>query len=153
MKSVAQFAAFRAMRILIGGTIAAAAYLALIILGPIIETRFFPVTKFTQMVQLRDGDKVHIDATFNKIRACEYVNGQWFGRTASFSWRDIDVNYHNTARGFTRPVGKNYDRDWELDLPDDDHGIKQIYLLLTYRCGLPWMTQTLVGPYPLAGAS
>lgn len=152
MTSLAQFAAFRATRILIGGTIAAVMYLAFIIIGPMVETRFFPVTKFTEMIQQRDGNKILLDAKFNKIRACEYINSQWFGRTHNDEWRDIDVNYHNTYGGFTRPVGKGYDRNWELDLPDDGTDIHKLYMVINYHCGLPWVTQTLVGPYPLAGA-
>lgn len=155
MSEMVRFASVRATRILIGGTIAALMYLLFLTFGPTIESKFFPVVRFEDVVQQRNGRTIRIDTTFDKLRACEYIDSQWYVKNKSDRFIDVmaaTVNYHNATQGFTRPVGQNYDRDWEVTLPDAHEEFRSIFMVINYKCGWPWVTQAIVGPYKLAGA-
>ncbi len=147
MTQMLRFAAHRATRILIGGSIAACAYLLALMFGPALEARLFPVVKFNEFIQYRDGSSLRVDTAFTKVRGCEYVGSQWYGETAAGEAVDIPVQYNNGSP-MTRPVGANRDTNWVLDLPNPR--LQSVFMLLHYRCGMPWLSYTIVGPYKLA---
>lgn len=150
MRALINFAAHRATRIMIGGTIAAGFYITTLMFGPSIEAQIWPVVNFHEISQVRDGSRVIIETSFTKRRNCEYVSSQWYGVLPSGESMDVPVDYHNQATGITRPLGAQRDRNWVLTLPSPD--IKSVFVLLHYRCGFPWLTYTMSGPYPVPKA-
>lgn len=145
-----RFAMYRAIKIMVGGSIAVGLYLIALIVGPVIETRFFPVTIFTEVAQQRiDAERIKMDVAFSKKRSCEYKGSQWYVGAPKGSFEPVIIDYHNGRDGDrTRPLGRNYDEDWELSVPKHLNA-ESAFMVLSYRCGLPWLTQTIAGPFPL----
>lgn len=152
MKAAFKFSLVRATRILMGGTLFAGIYIAFLVFGPTVESKYFPVTKYVEVTQQRDGPRLSIDAIFDKLRSCEFVGSTWYGITKDGVTERLPQTPLSTDVDRTRPVGRNYMRDWQVDIPRRDD-IQKTFNVQHHRCGWPWLTQTIQGPYKLPGAN
>jgi len=155
MKSVVNFAFGRASRIIVGGSIFASFYIAFLTLGPGLESKSFPVVRYETPSIQRNGNVLTINTTFDKLRDCEYVQSQWYLGDPQRPQDGFEMIRHayadNPSGGpITRPVGVNRARDWTLILPNGKSP-RTFFTILHYRCGLPWLTTTIQGPYPIPG--
>lgn len=150
MKHAFKFSLIRASRILMGGTLFASIYILFLVLGPTVESKYFPVTKYIDLTQVREGSRLSIDAVFDKLRSCEFVGSTWYGVTKDGATERLPQAPIVSEADRTRPVGRNYMRDWQVDIPRLDD-IKKTFNVQHHRCGWPWLTQTIQGPYKLPG--
>ena len=137
----------RFTKVLVGGALAAMVWVAMLVFGPLIETRWFPVVDYKLTTIARRDNTLTLNVMFDKLRNCEYAGSQWYEVSGD---KVFDRVPKATAPdpGVNRPVGQNYGRDWTIDLRPElpDH---KLVTVLNHRCGLPWITQTIQGPFPI----
>ena len=152
MKDFVKFVLDRAIRILVGGTMAAMAWVSFIIVGPTIESKYFPVAVYSEISSVRENSVMFFNALYDKIRPCEYVGTSWYVKTPDGTLDKVKAfppDDSLSGQDRTRPLGRNYMRDWEIKLPMNVPADSQTFAVLHHRCGLPWLTQTKIGPWPV----
>ncbi len=146
-----RFAFNRAVAVFWGGFVAACLYLTIVLIGPDVEGRWFPV-----MVDFRLSD-FHQDGAglitfrprFTKVRGCVNFGSSWFAVDAEGNYTRIQLNSAEatpvpTATG---PLGKRVGRLQQVAVPE---GTTAILGTLEHDCGLVWHTRNYVGPFSVA---
>lgn len=126
----------------------ALAVLALAV-GPAIEERHWPVLTAIRVLQIEPvGDDTYaIRYAYRKHRDCDVVSAYWFGIDSDGAYRFAVGEFADGRPLSTRPVGANVSR--LMRVKADPAAVKLVQLV-TYRCGLPWLTRAVIGPIDLA---
>ena len=122
-----------------------ATLVAIWLLGPTVETKFFPVVgklAITKMEAVSDTE-TKIWAYFFKRRSCEYVGISWFKRDGdSFVRVPLQLlRQPGDVSSPNRPVGAQTSGPWIVGIPKDQI-IANSYVELQHRCGFPWLSIT-----------
>lgn len=124
-------------------------------LGPLIETRYFPVYTKMQIVSIEriPPNNSLITAKYEKLRDCEPLASAWYNspiavdldaRQLQFTPRRA-VGGNPGPRPLNRPIGKYTSQPFELDASPED--IKQtVFAEVFSRCHPFWTTRTLIYP-------
>ncbi|WP_438752078.1 hypothetical protein [Pararhizobium sp. O133] len=114
--------------------------------GPVLETRYWPVVSKLQILSIdatADG-QTRIDAAFRKLRDCEYLGLSWFVGDRPNEFERVAVQLMRQAGDTSspdRPVGYQRAGPWIVGLsPDDLKG--RSFARLTHRCHPFWPTTT-----------
>ena len=105
-------------------------------LGPVVETRFFPVTTRAQVADpYTDGDGVLFHVRFEKLRSCEFIGLAWY--EGDFRLR-LDFE-PDTGGPVSRPTGPHVIGPWRVAQLRDLH---QTHAWAMHRCHPLWVTFT-----------
>lgn len=149
LASAMRHAAFRAYEVWWAGIMALIFWLAAITLGPLVEARWFPVMTHYEVYSLDMGQRGRpaFRPIFTKSRDCHFNNGDWYVQDQRGRMIRMDVRRRVGETGPTsRPVGQHIGGWWEVMVPTDFPAAIDLYGVLSYSCGLPWETRTVVGP-------
>jgi hypothetical protein len=128
------------------GIIFAATIQTVLIVGPWIETRYFPpVSKLTILAMHDDADgNAVIDAYFTKQRDCEYIGISWFRGQPSGDFERVPVilqRRDGDTSSPNRPVGSQRAGPWIVGVPSVDIP-KDSFARLHHRCNPFWVSTT-----------
>ena len=163
MKEAVQYANSRLKRTMAVGLSIFIIWVAGANLGPPFETRFFPVVRdfrVERAVMSDDNRNMTIWVSFVKMRRCAFVDMTWYvGRPdADFERVPLEFKDLNSGPNSTRPKGRNYAGPWlvwtsfapDIKQPIDD---QWQFSVVRHNCGLPWLTETVQGPFKLPSSS
>lgn len=144
-----RFAFNRALAVMWGGLVAAVLYLSIVLLGPGLEGRFFPVmtdyrvTEFS--VHPEDGS-ITFRPRFTKVRDCVNYGSSWFAVDAEGNYTRVQLNSAAATPVpiATGPLGRRVGNPQQLAPPK---GAVAFLGTLEHDCGLVWHTRTQVGPF------
>lgn len=146
--SAFRFAVNRALAVVWGGGVALALYLAIIILGPTIEGRYWPVIDNYHLEDVRPEDKggVSFVPVFTKERDCTYFGVSWFAPNPDGNLVRVQVAPldEDATAPRTGPMGKREGRRQVIYPPE---GTTALLGVMSHDCGLIWQTRTPVGPF------
>jgi hypothetical protein len=115
--------------------------------GPLIETRLFPVVGKLQILTMTDdpqGNTV-VDVAFDKRRDCEYVGLAWFrGRHDSelgFMRVAVVTRAASDTSNPNRPTGRQQAGPWTIAVPPAEIASNS-FAVLYHRCHPFWITRT-----------
>lgn len=103
--------------------------------GPVIETRFFPVVDNVQIEDLKRHDEgVSFYVRFDKLRPCEFLGVSWYEGAMR---RGVAFEPDSALYPRTRPVGDQYAGPWlvtSVRTLDGTHAVAH------HRCHPLWVT-------------
>lgn len=119
-----------------------------LLLGPKLETRFFPVYSKFQIFSIKQTAEGESEVVFSytKLRNCAPAGINWFVGEPGSAFRQVDlvsVRPNNTA--VNRPLGSNISVPYTVDVTPDafrDQGFASIYS----NCHPFWVTQSIIYP-------
>ena len=120
------------------------------IVGPSLETRFWPVVGKLQILSLEptpDG-RTKVRAAFRKLRECEYIGIAWFAGDRPTEFERVSVVLHRDPQDTgspNRPLGYQKAGPWIIGLPPYDLRNKS-FARLQHFCHPLWVTNTDVYP-------
>ncbi len=107
--------------------------------GPIVETRLFPVFSQTRVfaeTANRAGVEFHLE--FRKRRQCEFLGLAWYAGPTRFPVR-FEPNATEPPQSLTRPIGFHRDGPWQiLGL----WSLQETTAFAMHRCHPLWITMT-----------
>lgn len=116
--------------------------------GPRLEERVWPITVGTTIIdKMRTADGGLIfRMTYMKERNCTLAGITWLGVEPDgvYSFAAVTDPAGGPAIALTRPVGRNVSRPYKLFLTPTAKGF---VMALSYRCGFPWTTRQVLGPF------
>lgn len=118
-------------------------------LGPVVETRFFPVySKFriNTLVETPDGGSA-VTFAFTKLRDCQPAGINWFIGEPGGAYRQIELLSTRPTGGppVNRPLGDHISNIYTIDVAPDvlrDQGFASIYS----NCHPFWVTRSVIYP-------
>jgi hypothetical protein len=137
--------ALDAFKVFCGAVIVIATIFTVFLVGPAVETRYFPVVDklIIDRMEWQGPSVTRIWATFRKLRECEYVGISWFSGTRD-DFERVPVILHR-EKGDTsspnRPVGYQHAGPWDIGVPIYDIPTKS-FARLSHRCHGFWTTTT-----------
>lgn len=142
------FALGRLAAVTWGGVVAVCLYLGLVVLGPVVEGRFFPVVTDYKISDLREeaNHGISFIPTFRKVRDCGYYGVSWFAPDANGNLVRIQVAPmdRDPTAPQTGPMGKRAGDRMALYPPE---GATDVLAVMSHDCGMIWQTRTQVGPF------
>lgn len=147
-----RFALARALAVLWGGLVAAGLYLTIVLMGPTIEGRYFPVVENYRLIDFRptdDGAGVQFRASFVKVRDCAYYGVYWYAPDPEGNFVRLQVQQigRDPVPPTTGPMGPRVSMPQAIFPPA---GSQSIVGVMNHDCGLVWQTRTIIGPFDLA---
>lgn len=115
-------------------------------LGPLAETRFFPVVGKLQILRMDPlpGKKTAVFAAFEKLRNCEYIGIAWFSGSRQKGFERVPlVLYRQPGDDSSpnRPIGFQRAGPWEIALTAEEVRTRS-FAELHHRCHPLWATVT-----------
>ena len=119
---------------------------AVYVMGPTIETRFFPVVGKLQILKMEavNEGQTKIWAAFNKIRSCEYVGIAWFRGSRGGQFDRVPLQLLREPDDISspnRPVGFQRSGPWIVSIPIEEIETNS-FVELTHTCHPFWATIT-----------
>lgn len=116
------------------------------IVGPAIETRFFPaVSKLTiTSIETTDDGLARITAQFTKLRDCEYLGIAWYHGSAAGDFERVPVilmRQEGDNSSPNRPTGTQRAGPWIIGMPPGEIAGNS-FARLSHRCNPFWVTTT-----------
>lgn len=149
--SAFSFAINRALAVIWGGGVALGLYLAIIILGPSIEGRYWPVIEGYHLEDVRGEPNggVSFVPVFTKERDCTYFGVSWFAPNPDGNLVRVQVAPldEDATAPQTGPMGPREGRRQVIYPPASATALLGI---MNHDCGLIWQTRTVVGPFPIS---
>ena len=147
MTASVDYAWRRFLRTMIGGGIFLGCWIALRMVGPGIEERWFPVIDSAVLADTMTGPDgaLLFRYTFHKHRDCELT---------SYAWYYVDhgvispADITRSGQTPSRPVGVNVSVWWRLGPGELLPGT--YFIVLRYDCGWPWTSRATMGPFYLS---
>lgn len=118
---------------------------------PMFETRYWPVVGKLNIekVEPRGENQTAIYASFEKLRACEYISIAWYRGTRTGSFERVPIatlRDPTDEAGTTRPLGFQKAGPWLINMPATEI-VGNSFAELTHKCpGIPWLTTTWFYP-------
>lgn len=121
---------------------------AVLMLGPSLETRFFPVYSKFEIVKIDEtpsgGSRVIF--RYYKLRSCAPAGFMWFIGEPGGAFRQIDIlSARPPGVRVNRPIGENTSVPYEIDVPPNElltRGFATIY----NNCHPLWITRSVIYP-------
>lgn len=152
------YAVRRVIKVGIYAAGAAFLYFSVIGFGPEIELRWFPVISDFKILQrglTNEGD-LWLIGRFYKKRDCRFLGLGFLSKLGDDGdWQILSARVIGVEPGQLpepRPEGWNITRVWEVARPlEPSRDATQLWGVLVYDCGLPWLTLQKVGPFAYWG--
>ncbi|KQT52239.1 MULTISPECIES: hypothetical protein [unclassified Aureimonas] len=132
------------LKVLLGTIAVLCGLYVFFLVGPALETRFFPVLgkmRFTEVLaQTKDASIVRTE--FEKLRSCEYMGIAWYyGAEAGVFERVsmVPIRDPNDTSSPSRPVGIARAGPWRITIPAADVRTKS-FVEAFHRCHPFWTT-------------
>jgi hypothetical protein len=142
-----RFAAFRALEVWWAGLLALAFWLTFITVGPVLESRWFPVETAFRVAEIAEPgpDVIAFRPAFSKVRDCSYLGLSWFAKDdkGQIERRQVQLASESLTPA-TGPVGARLGQWWEIGVKDKD---REMFGIAHHSCGLPWETRSVLGPF------
>lgn len=125
----------------------ASALFAIFIVGPAVETRWFPVVSKLRITKVMTGEEAGtsvVYAEFSKKRDCEYVGIAWFQGDPNGVFERVPVillRKEGDQSSPNRPLGTQKAGPWIVGVPPDELR-KNSFARLYHRCFPFWPTTT-----------
>lgn len=122
-----------------------ASYLFFVI-GPLAESKYFPVVSKLQMLEIKpiDADRSYVTAEFTKKRDCEYIGVAWYRLMPNGVLERVPMVVRRRAGDDSspnRPIGTTVAGPWEVGMPHNQ--IKGLSVVeVFHRCHPFWTTRT-----------
>jgi hypothetical protein len=147
--SLARWSLF-AFKVFCATVIAITTAFTVYVVGPVIETRFFPVVSKLTINSLGRSPEGYavVSAEFTKLRDCEYIGLAWFRGTPSTDFERVPViimRQPGDTSGPTRPVGRQRSGPWIVHMPPEEIRGNS-FAQLHHRCHGFWLTTTAFYP-------
>lgn len=138
--------AITAVKAICAAIIFAATLQTIFVIGPWVETKYFPpVSKLTILAMHDDDDgNAIIDAYFTKQRDCEYIGIAWFKGAPDGSFERVPVilqRRDGDTSSPNRPVGSQRAGPWIIGISSPDIATES-FARLYHRCNPFWVTTT-----------
>lgn len=139
-----RFASFLNLFTLFGGLCIVLPFL--VIGGPVIESKLFPVLVDVHIVKAeRNGPVLTYDVVGTKVRPCEYLGASALAGPAGGYPEMVTIEFPETgSRGLTRPTGMQSMGLWQIS-PVNDGDL--ITILLRHRCHTFGEVTLQLGPW------
>ena len=149
--SAIRFAFIRLVAVAWGGFVALGLYLAIIILGPSIEGKYFPVIEDYTLTEIRQepSGAISFVPIFTKVRDCTYYGVSWFAPDENGNLARMQVSPlgEDPTAPRTGPLGPRAGARLVITPPE---GATSVIGVMNHDCGMIWQTRTPVGPYDLS---
>ena len=128
------------------GVVFVATMILIWIVGPEIETHYFPVVGKLNIERMEDapGGQTKIWASFRKLRACEYIGIAWYRGDRKSEFTRVSLILDRAPGDDSnpnRPVGFQRSGPWTVDIPR--HEIEtNSFVQLFHKCHFAWTTTT-----------
>lgn len=114
--------------------------------GPAIETRYFPAVSKLRISSIRPGDNGEsvITAEFKKLRSCEYVGIAWFRGKPNTDFERVPVillRKEGDTSSPDRPIGVQRAGPWIIGMSPSELQ-QNSFARLSHRCHALWVTTT-----------
>ena len=107
--------------------------------GPLVETRLFPVFTGTRVIaERRDDAGVEFHLEFRKRRQCEFIGLAWYAGPTRLPVQ-FEPEEPLPPRALTRPIGEHRAGPWRLPGLASLRGTRAVAL---HRCHPLWITIT-----------
>lgn len=117
-------------------------------LGPVVETRYFPVFKDFRLVSIDrlEPGRSRVVVAFQKVRNCEPAGYAWFrGSRHGDEFSEIEVRSVTMGNSVGRPVGPQLSAPFEVTANPED--LSNIFVNVFSRCPFqPWISKTEAYP-------
>lgn len=142
--SVARWALF-AFKTFCATVIAITTMWTVYIVGPVIETRYFPVVDklIIDKTEWQGPETTRVWASFKKLRNCEYIGIAWF-RGSRDDFRRVPVILHREEGDRSspnRPMGYQHAGPWDVGVPLHELPSNS-FARLHHRCWPLWTSTT-----------
>lgn len=144
------FAIGRAAAVLWGGLVAAVLYLSVVVVGPTVEGKWFPVVLDYQLAAFTheaDG-AVSFRPVFRKVRECTNFGSTWYApdEAGNFTRLQLLPKDRTAEPPATGPLSARIGQPSMVYPPP---GATMLMGVLSHDCGLMWQTRTALGPFSL----
>lgn len=138
---------YKTLKYVLKGVFFALGVYIMFMLGPWMETRFFPVVKTLHILRTEatdGGASSLVWGYFEKVRDCEYVGIAWFrgSRLGNFDRVSFvpvrEIGDHSSP---TRPLGTQQGGPWKIGLPIEDLETNS-FVEIFHSCHPFWVTRT-----------
>jgi hypothetical protein len=114
--------------------------------GPAIESRWFPVLSKMQVLELQSltDQTSAVRAEFTKLRNCEYLGIAWYHGSQQKDFERISmvpIRDPDDTSSANRPVGTQRAGPWRLTMPADEV-LRNSFVQAFHRCHPFWTTVT-----------
>lgn len=123
---------------------------SILLIGPYIEARLFPVLDklhITSAVEM-DNNRIELRVWANKMRNCEYVGLSWYRGSPDTMFSRVPIVLMRSSempQDPTRPLGPQSMGPWYLSMSLEDL-YQNSFAEVTYRCHILWPTVIRVFP-------
>lgn len=127
---------------------AAVLFMALFILGPVVETKFFPVYSKFEIVSVEPYGKGQSLATFRftKYRQCDPQGFAWYSGELGAAFRQLTVKMQApTDNPAPRPLGLQETSPYIIDATPDQIR-RAVFAEIYNRCHPLWTTRSEIYP-------
>jgi hypothetical protein len=119
---------------------------AVLIVGPAVETKWFPVVSKLRVTKVLSGEEAGtsvVYAEYTKLRSCEYVGIAWFKGNPNGVFERVPITLlrkEGDQSSPNRPIGTQKAGPWIIGVPPDE--LRQgSFARLYHRC-FPFWTST-----------
>jgi len=116
------------------------------VVGPPIETRFYPVVSKLQILSMKEapGGETILMAEFKKLRACDFLGIAWFRKQDDGTFERVPVQLLRRPGDISspnRPEGAQRSGPWIIGMPPSDIPTNS-FARLSHTCHKMWTTTT-----------
>jgi len=134
-----------AVKAICAGVIFASTLYAIWVVGPWLETRYFPAVGKLMIQQATEIDgKSVLHVAFRKLRDCEYIGIAWYRGQQGGEFTRVPIvlgRQEDDNSSPNRAVGFQFTGPWTVDVPMAELHSNS-FALLQHRCHPAWLTTT-----------
>ena len=128
-------------------SMAALVVVVMMLYGPFLEGKLFPVVRdFTVETVQRDGDRIWVSGSMDKVRACNFSSIASYAVQGTGEWVPLQVHFPEDTRVGTRAAIEQAWGPWWFTLPNPQAGAVVMFVV-AHNCPALYQTHSVLAVF------